>query len=55
MSRRSKDGQYGIGWVTPAFCRKSAQYNPYAGWDNGWTELVNKDGKVEVTIHIINI
>jgi len=53
VSKRSKDGLYGIGWVTPAFCRKSAQYNPYAGWDNGWAVLTNNDGQTTVTIHVI--
>lgn len=48
ISRKSKDGKFGEAWVTPAMCRKAAQYNPYAGWDNGWTELINNDGIVEV-------
>ena len=52
MSRRSKDGLYGQGWVTPAMCRKGAQYSPYSGWDNGWAILENNDGIVDVKIHI---
>ena len=52
-SRRSKDGKYGHGWVTPAFCRKSAQYNPYAGWDNGWAVAKKIDGIVEVELTIL--
>lgn len=50
VSKRSKDGKYGEGWVTPAFCRKGASYNPYAGWDNGWAVLHNEEGKVRVQI-----
>lgn len=50
MSKRSKDGKYGQGWVTPAMCRKSAAYNPYAGWDNGWAVLHNINGLVSVQI-----
>jgi hypothetical protein len=53
MSRRSKDGKYGQGWVTPAFCRKSAQYNPYAGWDNGWAVAKKIDGVVDVELTVI--
>lgn len=53
ISRKSKDGKFGEAWITPAMCRKSAQYNPYAGWDNGWVELINQDGKVEVNPIII--
>jgi hypothetical protein len=53
ISRRSKDGKYGQGWVTPAMCRKSAQYNPYAGWDNGWAVARNNDGKVSVEIVVV--
>jgi hypothetical protein len=53
MSKRSKDGHYGMGWVTPAFCRKSAQYNPYAGWDNGWAVVTNNNGKCDVSIKVI--
>jgi len=53
MSKRSKDGLYGMGWVTPAFCRKSAQYNPYAGWDNGWAVITNNDGKCDINIHLV--
>lgn len=53
MSKRSKDGKYGRGWVTPAMCRKSASYSPYAGWDNGWAVLHNQDGKVTVELVIV--
>lgn len=48
ISRKSKDGKFGEAWVTPAMCRKGAQYNPYAGWDNGWAVLKNNDGIVDV-------
>jgi hypothetical protein len=49
MSKRSKDGKFGLAWTSPAFCLKGAQYNPYAGWDNGHTELsINSDGLTEV-------
>lgn len=51
MSRRSKDGKYGVAWVTPAMCRKSAQYNPYAGWNNGWAVVTNNEGVCEVEIY----
>jgi hypothetical protein len=50
LSKRSKDGLFGEGWVTPAMCRKSASYNPYAGWDNGWAELTNEEGRVTVKL-----
>ena len=53
VSRRSKDGLYSYGWVTPAMCRKSASYNPYAGWDNGWAVLRNKDGKTSVELTVL--
>lgn len=52
ISRKSKDGKFGQAWVTPAMCRKGAQYNPYAGWDNGWCELINNQGIVEVKMHL---
>lgn len=48
LSKRSKDGLFGEAWVTPAMCRKSAQYNPYAGWDNGWSVVTNEDGITDV-------
>ncbi len=48
ISRKSKTGEFGQGWIVACMCRKSASYNPYAGWDNGWGEAtVNNDGKVE--------
>lgn len=53
ISKRSKDGLFGQGWVTPAMCRKSAGYNPYAGWDNGWVILTNNDGEVSVEIILV--
>ena len=52
MSKKSVDGKFGLGWVTPAMCRKGAHYAPYAGWDNGWAELENKDGFTSVNIHV---
>lgn len=53
VSKKSKDGKFGYGWVTPAFCRKGAQYNPYAGWNNGWVELNNEEGVVTVDMKIV--
>lgn len=50
ISKRSKDGLYGEGWVTPAMCRKSASYNPYAGWDNGWAVVNLIEGKAEIDL-----
>ena len=52
ISRKSKDGKFGQAWVTPAMCRKGAQYNPYAGWDTGWVELTNNDNVIDVKVHI---
>lgn len=53
ISRKSKDGKFGEAWVTPAMCRKGAQYNPYAGWDNGWVEIKpNADEITEVKVHL---
>lgn len=49
ISKRSKDGLFGEGWVTPAMCRKSAGYNPYAGWDNGWCVVNLIEKKAEIT------
>jgi hypothetical protein len=50
ISRKSKAGEFGQGYIMGCFCRRSAAYNPYAGWDNGWGEAtVNNDGKVEYT------
>ena len=48
ISRKSKDGKYGMGWVTPAMCRKGASFNPYAGWDLGWATVENDDGVCSV-------
>lgn len=53
MSKRSKDGKYGQGWTIPAMCRKSAGFNPYAGWDNGWCVLRNNDGITSVEVIIV--
>lgn len=53
LSKRSKDGKYGQGWVTPAMCRKGAQYAPYSGWDNGWAVARNHDGIVSVEIVVV--
>lgn len=50
MSRKSKTGEFGQSWVTPAMCRKSASYAPYAGWDNGWANVINNDGVTEITL-----
>lgn len=53
VSKRSKTGEYGMGWVMPAMCRKAAGFNPYAGWDNGWAKLYNNDGNVNVKIVVV--
>lgn len=46
MSRKSKDGKFGQAWVTPAMCKRGANYAPYAGWDNGWATIEN--GQVNI-------
>lgn len=48
MSKKSKDGKFGLGWITPAMCKKGAHYAPYAGWDCGWTKLNIVDGETKV-------
>lgn len=54
ISRRSKDGKFGYGWVTPAFCRKAASYAPFAGRNQGWVDLsINNDGQTEVSITVL--
>lgn len=53
ISKKSKTGEFGEGWVTPAMCRKSASYAPYAGWDNGWA--VARIGEKGTEIEIVNV
>jgi hypothetical protein len=54
VSKKSKDGKFGQAWVTPAMCRKSAGFNVYAGWDQGWGNLsINNDGSTEVIMTVV--
>jgi len=54
ISKKSKDGKFGEAFITPAMCRKSAGFNPYAGWDNGWCNLfINNDLKTEVKMTVV--
>jgi hypothetical protein len=53
LSARSKEGKIGECWSMPAMCKKMAHFNPYAGWDNGWVELTNNDGIVDVKVTVI--
>jgi hypothetical protein len=54
ISKKSKDGKFGESWVTPAMCRKSAGFNPYAGWNLGWGDLhINNDGITEVKMTVL--
>ena len=48
ISKKSKDGKFGLGWVTGCMCRKAAAYSPYAGWDQGWAVATNVEGVVSV-------
>jgi len=50
ISKKSKTGEFGEAWAIPAFCRKSAGYAPYAGWDNGWAVAKCIDGVTEVKV-----
>ena len=53
ISKKSKDGKFGYGWTTPAMCKKAAHFNPYAGWNNGWSvATINADNLTEVK-HIV--
>jgi len=48
----NQDGTIAYGWVTPALCRKGAQYNPYAPWDNGYSEAFLTEDGVQVKHNI---
>lgn len=52
ISRKSKTGEFGQAWVTPAMCKKSASYAPYAGWDNGWAvaKITERGTEVELIV-----
>jgi hypothetical protein len=52
ISKKSKDGKFGEGWITPAMCRKGSSYAPYAGWDNGWAvaKITERGTEVEMTV-----
>lgn len=50
ISKKSKDGKFGEAWITPAMCRKSAGFNPYAGWNQGWAVAKCIDGVTEVKV-----
>ncbi len=52
ISKKSKDGKFGEGWITPAMCRKGSSYAPFAGWDNGWAvaKITERGTEVEMTV-----
>jgi hypothetical protein len=50
----NQDGTYAYGWVTPAMCRKGAQYNPYAPGDIGYSEAFLTEDGVKVKHNIYN-
>ncbi len=49
---RNQDGTTAYGWVTPAMCRKGAQYNPYAPNDVGYSEAFLTENGVQVKHNI---
>lgn len=49
---RNQDGTTAYGWVTPAMCRKGAQYNPYAPNDVGYSEAFLTEAGVMVKHNI---
>lgn len=53
ISRKSKDGKFGEAWVTPAFCRKSSGYAPYAGWDNGWAVVRIEERGTQIELVVL--
>ena len=53
ISRRSKDLKFGEAWAMPAMCQKSAGYNPYAGWDNGWVVATKTDEGTKVKLVVV--
>ena len=53
IGKKSKTGEFGQAWVTPAMCRKGAQYAPYAPWDNGWCVARQTDKGTEVETIVI--
>lgn len=50
MSKKSKGSEWGRSWIIGCMCRKSASYNPYAGWEQGWAEAEIVDGETKVTL-----
>lgn len=52
ISRKSKNGLFGQAWVTPAMCKKGAEYNPFAGWDIGWVVIKNINGITSIEPHL---
>lgn len=53
ITRKSKTGEFGQGWVMPAMCKKGMHYAPYAGKENGWAELKQVDGVTEVKLMVV--
>lgn len=53
ISRKSKTGEHGQAWAMPAFCRKSAGYAPFAGWDNGWA--VARIGEKGTEVELVTV
>ncbi len=53
VSTRSKDNKFGYAWSMSAMCRKGAHYNPFAGWTQGWAELTNNEGIVDVKLTVL--
>lgn len=53
ISQKSKTGEFGEAWVTPAMCRKGAQYAPYSGWDNGWAVARQTEKGTEVDLVVV--
>ena len=49
VSKKSKTGEWGGGWIIGCMCRKAAGYSPYAGWDRGWAQADLSEGKASVT------
>ncbi len=50
LSKKSKDGKWGQGWVIGCMCRKAASFNPYAGWEQGWASVELVEGEAKVTL-----
>ncbi len=48
----NQDGTFAYGYVTPAMCRKGAQYNPYGVGDIGYSEAFLTENGVQVKHNI---